>query len=122
MAAPRRWTFSRRTLVATAAVVFLAALCCREAASLLRASWSYQVTADFELMPDDDLELTAWLREQPGVVARTAVVERSGRTRLVVGFIQSRNLLGHPRFPDLDAKSKEIGYEGANSNFRDVPR
>jgi hypothetical protein len=121
MTASRCWWFSSRTLFAMVGVLVVV-LCCFVAASRIRASYFYELAADFESMPIDDLEFTSWLRGQPGVVARTVAVGRSGRTEIVVRFVQSSSLLGHPRLPNLNARCREMGYAGVDSDFRDVQR
>ena len=46
---------------------------------------------------------------------------RSGKT-LELTFIQVRNGLGQPRFPELEAKAKALGYRGSGAMFADVER
>jgi hypothetical protein len=87
----------------------------------LPRSLSYSVEARFDALPKTDNELVAWLKDQPGIVPNTVHTKRSGRT-LEVGFIQVRNGLGQPRFPELEAKSKQFGYRGSAVMFTDVAR
>jgi hypothetical protein len=84
-------------------------------------SISYCVEAQFTALPADDKALSAWLANQPGVVAHTVHIGRHGvgGRLLKVGFIQVRNLLGQPPFPDLESRAPDLGYEGLDGPFRD---
>lgn len=94
------------------------------AAAAIYPSYGYLVEADFASLPADDARLIEWLQVQPGVVPHTVHINREGaqKRRLQVVFIQSRNLLGTPPFPDLERGCREMGYDGPAVRFRDVPR
>ena len=65
----------------------------------LSASIFYDVAAHYTHMPSDDQALKAWIKSQPGVVARTVHVERKG-DELRVTFIMSQTVFGRqPPFP-----------------------
>lgn len=117
---PSRWfSYSLRTLF-VAITVFTAIVACWFAfTSWATASVIYSVEADFKSMPANDHEFMAWLRNQPGVVPHTVHIDRRKGTALIVTFVMSRNLSGLPEFPDLEQKSKALGYLGRNIAFRD---
>jgi hypothetical protein len=81
----------------------------------------YGVEARFDALPKSDNEFALWLKDQPGIVPHTVHTKRSGK-KLEVTFIQVRNGLGQPRFPKLEAKTKELGYRGSAVMFTDVER
>jgi len=87
----------------------------------LPRSLSYGVEARFDALPKNDNELALWLKDQPGIVPDTVHARRSGKT-LELTFIQVRNGLGQPRFPELEAKAKALGYRGSGAMFADVER
>lgn len=95
--------------------------------TLLAGTWfrprslSYGVEARFDALPKNDNEFALWLKDQPGIVPDTVRTRRSGKT-LEVTFIQVRNGLGQPRFPKLEAKTRELGYRGSAVMFTDVAR
>ncbi len=76
--------------------------------------------ADFDVMPADDSELSAWLRVQPGVAPDSIHIFREGRS-LTVFFGIDRNLRREPELPNLTKKCKELGYHGETGEFRDRP-
>ena len=89
--------------------------------SLLRfvhVSGGYTVAAEYAAMPPDDAALMGWLGAQKGVAAHTIRTARSGQ-RLRLFFIMSRDLAGHPRFPDLDGACARLGYTGQINHFAD---
>ncbi len=55
---------------------------------------------------------------QPGVVA--PAIWRTNQA-VTVFFLMSRDLRGHPRFPDLQSACKNMGYGGQLSLFTDCP-
>ena len=85
---------------------------------IAHVSYGYTVAAEFAAMPPDDTGLVQWLGVQKGVAARTVRTARSGQ-RLKLFFIMSRDLTGHPRFPDLDSACARLGYTGQVSRFAD---
>jgi len=88
------------------------------ACHLVRASYGFEVRAQFDSLPLSDEELVEWLRLQPGVVPHTVWTARDG-TALRVVFIQVRNIVGHPPFPALEEECAKLGYKGADAMFRD---
>jgi hypothetical protein len=110
----------KRLKLVTIAIVVLALLGvgCYLFLRTAHASYGYTVAAEFASMPADDTQLADWLKDQEGVAAGSVRVARSGRT-LKVFFIMSRDLTGHPRFPDLQGVCKNLGYAGQVGAFAD---
>jgi hypothetical protein len=101
-------------------LVLVGVMSCELFLSNTGARFGCNLIADFEAMPANDGELTAWLRVQPGVVPDSLHVFRK-RQSLIVVFLIDRNLQGRPAVPDLGAKCKTLGYAGPDGTFRDCP-
>lgn len=84
----------------------------------------YSVKASFSQLPENDLQLTEWLRCQPNVVAHTVQIVRCGADSrdLEVSFIQVRTVSGSPTFPPLDETCDKLGYVSEGSRFSDRKR
>jgi hypothetical protein len=100
-------------LLLASVIIVLAVIACTN----MTAAVGYEAVAFFTSMPANDDALSEWLRRQPGVIAHSVEVSRHDEA-LEVAFIQSRNLCGRPRLPNLDAQVDALGYEGSTS-FRD---
>ncbi len=87
----------------------------------LHVSWIHSVEASYFALPPDDDDLINWMRTQPGIIPHTVHVRRTGNGLFEATFMQSRNLLGRPSFPDLEAACDRFGYKGTDVEFRDVP-
>ena len=111
--------YTRR--IAVAGVI--AGLCyagCYQVRRAVRVPCSFAMEARFEALPPDDRPLAEWLKAQPGVFGSVGI-GRLGDGRLLVLFRVSRNLLGEPPVPNLDAAALALGYTGGEP-FRDYPR
>jgi hypothetical protein len=114
---------TRRTWLTATGVLTAIVLACWGLWTLfthkVHVSWSNHLEAHFEVLPDDDTELRAWLRGQPGVVPHTVWTGRFGEDKklLSVAFIQARNLAGRPPLPNLDAACKKLGYVNPDGPF-----
>jgi IS4 transposase len=84
----------------------------------IRISFIYSLKAEFTAMPADDRELENWLRGYPGVVPHTVWILREGNS-LRVTFIQVRDVMGQPPFPELNEQCESLGYVGPDGRFRD---
>ena len=121
-AKPRRWfSFTLRTRIFLVAAVLLAIGGITLVRHCVYASFAFCWEAEFANLPQDDRELEAWLKAQPGIVAHTVLAGRGGpRKNLVkVLFVQTRNLAGEPKLPDLDSYCSEHAYGGPAFRFRD---
>jgi hypothetical protein len=90
-------------------------------AKLVFVSRVYCVEARVQGPAEIDERFAEWLRSQAGIVRHTVSLNRRGpdNDTLEIVFIQSRNSLGDPPFPDLETAAKSLGYTGDNVYFRD---
>jgi hypothetical protein len=117
-AQPRRITYSLRTFLCFVALAGVGLASVLYFIGQIPASRVYEVRAEFGSMPADDDALRQWLTEQPGVIAHTCHMKREGNA-VRVTFIQVRNMVGQPSFPDLESECKRLGYSGSDPVFRD---
>jgi hypothetical protein len=121
MTAPRRrWfriAFNLRTLFLLVTLLCVGAAGCEIFLATHGARFFVELIAEFETMPVDDSELTAWLRIQPQVVPDSIQIIRKGEA-LIVAYSIDRSLKGYPAYPDLDTQCKSLGYAGPNGTFR----
>jgi len=69
----------------------------------------YSMVAHYARMPIDDKPLENWIREQPGIVARTVHIVRKGDELRAI-FIMSQSMLGSPPTPNLESTCERLGY------------
>jgi hypothetical protein len=85
-------------------------------AQKLPVSAGYEVTCTFRKLPENDIALETWLKQQPGIVPHTVHIRRNDADKMTVTFILSRSLWQQffltPPFPNLEAAVDSIpGYE-----------
>lgn len=86
--------------------------------SLTPVSYIYTVETSYTRAPDGDAQLKQWLQTQHGVVPQTVHVGRTD-DKLVLTFAISRNLWGHPPFPNVEDAASRFGYAIAPNGFTD---
>ena len=69
----------------------------------------YSLVAHYARMPIDDKPLEDWIKEQPGIVARTVHIGRKGDELRAI-FIISQSMFGSPPTPNLESACERLGY------------
>lgn len=69
------------------------------------------VEASFVTAPETDDELREWIKAQPGMHVDFLTVVRTEDNKIRVQMLVGRVPWMRPRFPDLNSKCLELGYE-----------